>query len=282
MNMKIDYVSDLHLEFQDYHDFSKETGGDILILAGDIFTADAIRANRTDPKGRGLKKYVKTQLIDGLFNKYSHVLYVMGNHEHYHWLYWDSATSLRKSLKDLGAKNVVLLDNDVFSFGDIRFLGTTLWSDYEGRNALSMWTCEQYMNDYRLIGNRHILDSSYVERNNPMYMTPELFLKEHDKALAFLRKELETSNEPTIVISHHGPTYSSLNKKHVGNGADGAYASDLSAFIASFPQISYWIHGHTHMNVRYSVEGTYVIANQRGYRGEDSHRIFGGLKSIEV
>ena len=46
--MKISYLSDIHLEFLDWPDFSKESGGDVLLLAGDITTAAMIRSYRTD------------------------------------------------------------------------------------------------------------------------------------------------------------------------------------------------------------------------------------------
>ena len=57
--MKFSYVSDLHLEFKDYPDFSKEDGGDVLLLAGDIITAYSLTSWRTDKNARSYQKYMK-------------------------------------------------------------------------------------------------------------------------------------------------------------------------------------------------------------------------------
>lgn len=283
MTIKVDYVSDLHLEFRDYPDFSKEKGGDILILAGDIVTAASIAKNRNDPVPRGIKKFLSKKLIPNLFSKYQHVLMVLGNHEHYRWLFSDTADSICKSFGELGADNLILLDNGTFEVDDWKFYGCTLWSDFMNADPISMWDCGRGMNDFQLIGARHVLDNDYTKKHLPRVFTPEAALDEHRRSIKWLTTNLQNINNKTVVITHHGPTYTSLNKEHVGNGLDGAYVSDLSGMIAGWPQIKYWIHGHTHMNVNYTVgDNCRVLANQRGYRGEPSHKVFSGLKTIEL
>lgn len=46
-----------------------------------------------------------------------------------------------------------------------------------------------------------------------------------------------------------------------------AYASALDGVVAS-SGAAYWIHGHTHYNVRYRHGETCVLSNQRGYPDE--------------
>jgi hypothetical protein len=90
------------------------------------------------------------------------------------------------------------------------------------------------------------------------------------------------SEKNCVIISHHAPSYKSLNSMHSGNALDGAYASDLSEFILDRPQIKYWIHGHCHMNTDYQIGDCRVLSNQRGYKGESSHTNFKGLGKIEL
>jgi len=40
--MKVAYVSDIHAEFLNYPNLHNDQGGDVLLLAGDIFTASMI------------------------------------------------------------------------------------------------------------------------------------------------------------------------------------------------------------------------------------------------
>lgn len=273
--MKIGYVSDLHLEFKDYPDLSNTEGGDILILAGDITTAHAIRPGRTDQDYRSWKKYAEKFKIDVL-DKYDAVFYVMGNHEHYQSVFSSTAKGMIDGFKAVGWDKVKLFDNDWVVVDDVVFIGATLWSDFENNNDLSKWDCGRFMNDYRLI---------YREPTKTLHLPidPEFTLNEHYKSVAYIREILKLNKaDKAFVFTHMAPSYVSLNKEHSGNGLDGAYASDLSDLICSFPQIKYWAHGHTHMNVNYDVCGTKVIANQRGYRGEKSHKLFGGIKHVEI
>lgn len=279
--MKIDFVSDLHLEFLDFPDFSREPGGDILLLAGDITTAAMFRPNRTDADARSHSKYMKSFKKD-LLDKYAAVFYVMGNHEHYNSIFKHTKAQLEDGFRRHDIKNLKILDNDVVMVDDIKIIGCTLWSSYFGGNPISMQDCELGMMDYRLIGSMDVDDMNYYNRHDSRTVTAEFLLNEHRNSVQFIRNMLN-SNTPTLILTHHAPTLVSLNKEHAGNGLDGAYASDLSDLILGYPQIRYWVHGHTHTNVHYSVgDYSYVVSNQRGYIREKSHRMFNGVKSIEI
>lgn len=110
--MKIQLASDLHLDFLQ-RDFPGERliaparGADLLVLAGDIANG--------------------TQAIE-LFKDWPvPVLYLAGNHEFYGCSLDQTRIELRHAAKDTSAH---FLDNDVLSFGGVRFLGYTLWTDY--------------------------------------------------------------------------------------------------------------------------------------------------------
>lgn len=282
--MKIGYVSDLHMEFVRPYDFSKEEGGDVLILAGDIITAYSIASHRTDKEGVRTREWLM-QFKKDVMDKYAHVFYVMGNHDHYNSVFNKTKSNLQESFKEMGLP-IRIFDNDWTDVMGVNFIGCTLWADFEKEKPTSMLDCGQFMNDYRIIGAPTSPEGpKYYNRYDMRYrpVTPEATLNEHKSSVQYINAILnQQGNIPTVVFTHMAPTYVSLNKEHVGNGLDGAYASDLAGMIASYPQIKYWIHGHTHLNVNYDVGHTKVVANQRGYDGEFSWLRFSGIKHVEI
>jgi Icc-related predicted phosphoesterase len=145
-----------------------------------------------------------------------------------------------------------------------------------------MFDCQIGMNDYRLIGAMDTDDMNYFNRHESRTVTANFLLNEHKNSVSYIREQLKRDNKRTIIMTHHAPTNVSLNKQHVGNGLDGAYASNLSDLILGHPQIQYWVHGHTHMNVEYSVgDFCHVVSNQRGYNHEPCYRQFGGVKTLK-
>ena len=70
--MKIAYCSDLHLEFADLI-LTNDENADVLVLAGDICVAKHFTK--------------KLEFFQKVSEEFPKVLYVIGNHEHYHYLY---------------------------------------------------------------------------------------------------------------------------------------------------------------------------------------------------
>lgn len=269
--LSVSYLSDLHLEFIDYHDFKKEKGGDVLLLAGDITTAKMMKEDRTDKDARSHDKYMqrlKSQLVD----KYEYVFYVMGNHEHYGWDFNHTREALLGGLAYHGMSKVKILDNDATVLDDTLFIGCTLWTDFNKGNETDMHLVDNGMNDFRIISTA-----------SGHRFTTQLAHQEHQKSLTFIRLMLnEIPNKNVVMVTHHGPTMKSCNSRHMGNSLDYGYCSDLSEFIIDNPRIKYWVHGHTHENFDYEVGSCRVLANQRGYHFESSAKNFTGTKSFEI
>lgn len=279
--LKIGCCSDLHTEFGDYFKHSPEDGGDVLILAGDITTAWALASHRTDAEGRSQRKNF-SKLNKELLSNFNKVYMVLGNHEHYHSIFRKTKASLQKSFNDLNI-NIHILDNDKDVIDDVLFVGTTLWADFEKGNPVSMANCEFGLNDFRIIGMLDVEDLNYFNRHKSRAINAEFILQEHINSVKYLELIFsQNKNEKTVVITHHGPTYKSLHREHVGNGLDGIYASDLSQTILDNPQIKYWVSGHTHFPQKYTVGETVCLSNPRGYRGERSHKEYSGIKYFEV
>jgi predicted phosphodiesterase len=236
--MKIHVLSDLHTEFEAFN--IPKTDADVLVLAGDIGT-----------KYSGLEQALKTSEIP--------VVYVAGNHEYY----GAAIPKLTGELQDMArGSQVHFLENDEFVFEGVRFLGCTLWTDFETlgleKRALAMWEAEQKMADYRLI--RH---SPKLSRLRPVNTASK-----HFESLAWLKRQLEIPFDGrTVVITHHAPSAKAFNPKYQSDLLSAAFASNLEPLLEE-SKIDLWIYGHTHHNADFVHGSTRIISNQRGYPGE--------------
>ena len=278
--MKISYVSDLHFEFLNWPDFSQESGGDVLLLAGDITTAAMIRSYRTDADAKKHSKYL-TKFKKDLIDKYDAVYMVMGNHEHYNSIFKNTKQDLIDGFARHDLTKIRILDNDTVKLNDWTLVGATLWTDFNRADPFTMFTVEKGMNDYKMIGKEDVSDMNYFNRTSNRKIDAQFILDQHQTSLAYIY-DVVKNNDKVIVMTHHAPTSLSVNTEHSGNFLDYAYFSNLSDIILDNPSIKYYIHGHTHMSVDYMVGDCRVLANQRGYYFEKSAKLFTGLKHFEV
>lgn len=239
--MKIQLASDLHLEFLQ-KDFPGERlitpapGADVLVLAGDI-------ANGTE---------AFTSFADWPVP----ILYVAGNHEFYGH---DLGYQLAKFRLVVGsgetASRIRFLENDRVDLGGVRFLGTTLWTDYRLHSVANrmdaMSLAQQALNDHQVI-----------RFGRTRFRTRDA-LARHERARAWLAGELATPFAgPTVVITHHGPHPLSVHAQYEGDLLSAAYVSDLGALM---PGVDLWLHGHGHDSFDYRVGACRVVANPAGY-----------------
>lgn len=285
--MRIGHLSDLHLEFRNRHPslgpfymHGEDIGGDVLLVAGDLCVALYYQMWRNDPGARSTRKlldYVKKNVFD----KYRSVFYIAGNHEHYNGLFGQTHDLMRDYWKDTHVK---VLENEFVDIDGVRFIGSTLWSDFHGGNPLSMENCRYGMNDFRIIYTKDPADMTYEERKHPFQnsFTPAMAITEHTVAKQFIVDTAKRFDGPVVVMTHHGPTWLSLNKERSDGVIDGGYCSDLSELILDNPNIKFWVHGHTHKSVDYMVGETRVMANQCGYAGESSWDAFKGPVHVEL
>ena len=173
-------ASDLHLEFLQRpfpgeRLISPACGADLLVQAGDIANGiEAIELFRDWPVP---------------------VLYLAGNHEFYGHAIEQVRADLRKAA---AGTSIMFIDNDVVDFGRVRFLGTTLWTDYRLERDR---TQRQLMENAELRINDHFR----IRYSNGKF-TAERALAEHELARVWLVHELEKPYDgKTVVVSHHGP-----------------------------------------------------------------------------
>ena len=252
--MDVQVLNDLHLEFG----ATVLSGGDVLLLSGDICVADYLRPERTDKYANRHRSRYQQFFLDECA-KYKRVYYVMGNHEHYNGVFDDTADILRDFLKDT---NVVLLDDEFVDLNDEwRMFGGTFWTDYNKDDWFTKHAAKDKMNDHVSIKK--------MRMGLPRTFLPEDAMDAHYKSLDKLRIGLrEQPEKNTVVMTHHAPHVQSVKEFYRGQLLNGAYYSDQENLILDHPNLKHWFHGHMHHNFDYMVgEHCRVVCNPRGYAG---------------
>lgn len=269
--MKIQLASDLHLEFADV-DIKNTTGADVLILSGDILVADDLRNQPIDISvqdlpddgyGRAKRAARYHDFFKRVSFQFKHVIYVMGNHEHYRGHFDCSASYIRNALDQLNIYNVYLLDRDTKVIDDVYFIGGTMWTDCNSGDPLTLYHLETCMNDFRIIR----LKNEGFRKFLPMRTVFE-FTKTRD----YFKTVIENLPEDArvVVCSHHAPSHMSIHEMYKHDHLmNGGYSTDMSEFILDHPRIKVWTHGHMHNNFDYAIGDTRVVCNPHGYPGEN-------------
>lgn len=230
--MRIQLFSDLHLEFGEFT--PPRPAADVLVVAGDLHVGK-----------RGLA---------GLARHYADIpiVYVLGNHEHYR----ENVDFLAAKLRMEAPPNLHVLERGEVVVQGTRFLGATLWTDFElhGDAAIGMANARVSMNDYARIrrGERY------------QRFAPGDARLAHVLSRDWLGASLaQDFDGPTVVVTHHAPSRASVEKLDCEHGLLPCYASDLSSLCG--PEVQLWLHGHVHQSTDHRVTGTRVVCNPRGY-----------------
>lgn len=281
--MKIAVCSDLHLEFGTIS-LENTEGADVLILSGDICVAKELYEKDTYSHGDS-----KTTQFHTFFQeccaRFPHVVYVLGNHEHYHGDFAKSLGNLRERLGYL--VNLHILEKEYVQLGDYMFFGGSLWTDMNKEDPITIQQIKGYMNDYRIIED----SNEVVHFKTPVYgrkedgsmdfdnvvsvefhtrnakFSPEKSVAEHKETMRLLKEAIDSRpTDKWVVVGHHAPSKQSTKPRYERDViVNGAYSSDLSEFMLDHPQIKLWTHGHTHHDFDYMIGSTRVVANPRGY-----------------
>lgn len=264
--MRINVVSDLHLEFSDL----ELPGGEVLILSGDICEVKQINVdydvnnimNKGGPSTGNFKRSDRyTRFFHEECGKYEKVFYVVGNHEHYGYKLHKTIPHLKSVLPN----NVVVLEKEQFEYKGVLFIGGTLWTDMNNFDSLTLYHMKGMMNDYKQITMFDEVRDVYHR------LTPDKTVSEHVKTKQLFKLFLEENRAgkklPVVVLTHHAPSKLSTHPYYANDTImNGAYSSDLSEFILDNPEIQVWTHGHTHHTFDYMINNTRVMANPRGYK----------------
>lgn len=270
--MKVAIASDLHLEFGDI-DFENDQGAEVLVLSGDILVVDDLREyDAINLMGEGTKSQRWHSFMQRCSERFPHVIYVMGNHEHYHGNFSSSKRKLTERLGYLA--NVHILEKESVTIQDVIFIGGTLWTDMNNADALTLYHLDANMNDFRIVW--------YGDKARK-FKAKDAF-QEHHQMKKYISAVVEGNADGKFVVcSHHAPSHLSINPVYSDDRLmNGGYCSDLSEFILDHPQIKLWTHGHMHNCSDYTIGSTRVVCNPRGYYGHETRAFDWQLKTVEL
>lgn len=234
--MRLNILSDLHLSRGPLDIPGNDA--DVVILAGDI-----ARPREAVSWAQGFTKPV---------------LYVPGNHE----FYGGSIAGTAKELKRLCAgTHIHVLDDEEIIIDGVRFLGTTLWTDFmlpggDERQAQAMQEAQRFMYDFRKIRMREDSEALFTPAESAaLFRIHAGWLKS---------KLAEPYAGPTVTITHHAPSPRSIHPRFADSLLNACFVSDAEHLVDG-SRIRLWIHGHVHDSFDYVLNGTRVLCNPRGY-----------------
>jgi hypothetical protein len=305
--MKIAICSDVHLEFGQL-ELENLQDAEVLVLSGDICTAVDLRVTDSILSSAKTDRYM--EFFTACSKNFPHVVYVMGNHEHYHGDYADSIVHIKHALKHL--QNIHVLDKEVWELDDHVFIGGTLWTDMNGEDEMTMNHVQRRMNDFQICKNssRVVNYKTYEPKQKPEGMSDEEFnllpyeqryknvfktreatLSPQDavvdhKAMLKVIEEAYANVPPwktVVVCTHHAPSKGSEHPRYKHDQLmNGAYNSQLDQFIMDRPGIKLWTHGHTHEDFDYMIKSCRVVCNPRGYINYEDRADRFQLRVVEV
>ena len=258
--MKIHLISDLHLEFSQYKPHPDSEDADVIVAAGDVWSRD-----------NGIN------MLREMFPK-KPIVTVSGNHEHYKTDIHRNIKRMRVAAAETG---IHFLENDEVIINlngeSVRFLGCTLWTDFQlfglENRPECMLEAQQSINDFKYI------------RNGEWNFSPADSISIHNKSVAWLKAKLDEKFEgSTVVVTHHGPSYESVVDRYKADLLSACFSSRLDDLLDG-NKVRLWCHGHIHSSVDYTVNGTRVVANPRGYtryEGGEENEEFNTALLIEV
>ncbi len=253
--MRIQIVSDLHLEFSDIN-IQNTNNADVLILGGDIMVASKVLKPESE-YGIRFRDFLKRVSF-----QFPHVIYIMGNHEFYSDGRWFDSIDIMRAACGVH-ENIYMLERDTKVIDDVVFVGGTLWTDMNKFDPLTLHAIQDMMNDYRATVN----DQAGYRR-----LKPADTVERHRQTIDYFKLILDQNKDKKcVVVGHHSPSHQSVHEQYKSEYLmNGAYHSDLSEMILDRPQIKLWTHGHTHHPFDYVIGETRVVCNPRGYDGYEN------------
>lgn len=260
--MKLQYISDIHLE---YHSNNISPFENIvakidccenICLLGDIGFPDTELYN---------------EFIHYCSKTWKNIFLIYGNHEYYQIS--NKAPMTMNQINDLTRKlppNVYFLNNsclyidkstnEVFKNINtqqkenyIKIVGTTLWTDIDLKIS-------NLINDYRFIYTLPGVKLTPVD-------TKEFFKTSKDYILKELSEKIEV-----ILLTHHG-VHELTNGYYRGNITQSGYSTNITELL-NFDNLVACINGHTHSSINTVMPDTKIklLSNCYGYK-EESQKI---------
>lgn len=271
--MNIQLLSDLHLEAHPHFLPEPAPGADVLVLAGDVGSYQ--EGSQLADQDFGLARFSPLPLGAGWPTP---VLFVPGNHEYDAQDFDEAHARLRSTCDRLG---IAWLERETLVMQDVRFVGTTLWSDFD---ALADHEGSADLGRRLKLREKAFRAANFYLRKTGGTRNGEPFLAEamRDQALLcqqWLAQALAVPFAgPTVAVTHFAPSLLSADPRY---GLVPGTAGFCNALDGLLPRASLWLHGHLHAPSDYTVRGESgdgspwqcrVVANPLGYarKGEQA------------
>ena len=271
--MKIQLLSDLHLESNPHFTATPTPGADVLVLAGDIgsYQKGSKLAELNIPDF-GLGRFSPLPMAHGGAAWPVPVLFLPGNHEYY-GLDFDAAhLRLRETCERLG---MVWLERETMVLAGVRFIGCTLWTDFDALADLNPQTADSPLTQQLQAREKAFRAANFYLKKNHSFrqglpMLADAVREEGVKSQQWLRQALaEPFDGPTVVVTHFAPSLLSADPRYGLNAGTAGFCNGLDELLGS---ARLWLHGHLHCPADYVKNGCRVVANPLGYarKGEQA------------
>jgi predicted phosphodiesterase len=290
--MKIQLLSDLHLEANPTFVPVPAPDADVLVLAGDIGSYQTHSAlTAAGDTDFGLKRFSPRHGWP------TPVLFVPGNHE-YDGMDFDQAHArLQDSCDRLG---ITWLEREVVTLGSVRFVGTTLWADFDALGPLAGQTLPdpastQFPAHFNHPNNPYTRQlkardkafraANYYLRKTGSTRAGEPWLAEPMRAQALLCQDWLSQalsvpfDGATVVVTHFAPSLRSADPRY---GQVPGTAGFCNALDHLLPRAQLWLHGHLHCPSDYTHSGCRVVANPLGYAHKGEQHQFNAQRVLQL
>lgn len=274
--MKIQLLSDLHLETNPDFQAEPADGADLLVLAGDIGSYQS--GTLLQDADFGLARFSPLPQYAGWPTP---VLFVPGNHE-YDAQDFDAAHArLRATCERLG---LLWLERETRVLDGVRFVGTTLWSDFD---ALADAAGVQGAAQRLAMRNKAFRAANFYLRKTGGTRAGQPFLAPEVRAQSLLCQQWLSAalatpfDGPTVAVTHFAPSLRSADPRY---GLVPGTAGFCNARDDLLAHAQLWLHGHLHCASDYRVQGArsdgtpwqcHVFTNPLGYASKGEQALFG-------
>lgn len=269
--MKIQLLSDLHLEVHPGYVPRPAAGADLLVLAGDIGSYQS--GSLLTDADFGLARF------SPLHGWPVPVFYLPGNHE-YDGLDFDATHArLRATCERLG---MVWLEREVVFVDGVRFVGTTLWTDFDALAPAADAPGATLAQQLRARDKAFRAANYYLRKNSSLRAGRPMLADElREQGLLcqqWLRDALASAHAgATVVVTHFAPSLRSADPRYGLTPGTAGFCNALDELLA---QADLWLHGHLHAPSDYVYNGCRVVANPLGYASKNEQSAFQDAATI--
>jgi Calcineurin-like phosphoesterase len=271
--VKIQLLSDLHLESNPHFTATPTPGADVLVLAGDIGSYQpGSKLTALNIPDFGLGRFSPLPVREGGAAWPVPVFFLPGNHE-YDGLDFDAAHQrLRETCGRLG---MVWLERETAVLGGVRFIGCTLWTDFDALADINPQAADSPLTQQLQAREKAFRAANFYLNRNHAFRQGQPMLAEavRDEGLMsqqWLRQALAKDFDgPTVVVTHFAPSLLSADPRYGLNAGTAGFCNELDELLGS---ARLWLHGHLHCPADYVKNGCRVVANPLGYarKGEQA------------